>query len=190
MQAIIRIALAAVLALPAATGQAADLRLALSGTPSAMDPQFHNLGANLSVAENMFDTLVRMDPDSRLQPGLADQWKLIDDRTWEFHLRPGVRFHDGAKLTADDVIFSLGRPATLLNSPAGFAMYTRAIVSKTAIGDDTLRLTTNGPYPLLPSDLTTIMILARRRPKVSTEDFAPAAKAWSAPAPTLRFVPA
>jgi peptide/nickel transport system substrate-binding protein len=173
MKAITRLVFAAALTLSAATVQAADLRLALSGTPSAMDPQFHNLGANLSVAENMFDTLVRMDPDSRLRPGLADQWKLIDDHTWEFHLRPGVRFHDGAKLTAADVIFSLGRPATLLNSPAGFGMYTRAIVSKTAIGDDTLRLSTNGPYPLLLSDLTTIMILREAAAQgLTTEDFA------------------
>lgn len=173
MQAVIRMALAAALTLPSATVWAADLRLALSGSPSAMDPQFHNLGVNLSVAENMFDTLVRMDADSRLQPGLADSWKLIDDHTWEFHLRPGVRFHDGAKLTAEDVIFSLGRPATLLNSPAGFAMYTRAIVSKTAIGDDTLRLTTNGPYPLLLSDLTTTLILRKAVAEgLTTEDFA------------------
>src|SRR5580704_8993637 len=93
-----------VVALPV---EAADLRMALSSAPSAMDPQFHNLGANLNVSQNVFDTLVRMDADMRLQPALAASWKLIDDHTWEFSLRPGVTFHDGTKLTADDVIFSL-----------------------------------------------------------------------------------
>ena len=102
---------------------AADLRMALSSAPSAMDPHFHNLGANLNVAANIFDTLVRMDPDSRIEPALAESWKLIDARTWEFKLRAGATFHDGSPVTADDVIFSLGRPATLVNSPAGFAIW-------------------------------------------------------------------
>ena len=165
------VALAAMLtAFPAG---AVDLRLALSSSPSAMDPQFHNLGANLNVSQNMFDTLVRMDADSRIQPGLAVSWKLVDDHTWDFSLRPGVTFHDGAKLTADDVIFSLDRPATLVRSPAGFGMYTRAITGKIAINANTLRLTTNGPYPLLLSDLSTIYILERHAAEgLATEDFA------------------
>jgi peptide/nickel transport system substrate-binding protein len=176
MKTIITTALTAALTLLPGTivpTHAADLRLALAGSPSAMDPQFHNLATNLNVSENMFETLVRMDPDSHIQPGLAESWTLIDDHTWEFHLRPGVKFHSGAKLTAEDVIFSLGRPVTLLNSPAGFAIYTRAIIGKTAIGDDTVRITTNGPYPLLLSDLTTIMILNKAAAEgLATEDFA------------------
>ncbi len=173
MKPICTIALAAILALATGAACAADLRLALSSSPSAMDPQFHNLGANLNVAQNMFDTLVRMDADSRLVPGLAVSWTLIDEHTWEFHLRPGVTFHSGAKLTAEDVVFSLGRPATLTKSPAGFAMYTRAIIGTTVIDDNTLRLTTNGPYPLLLSDLSTIFILHKAAAEgLITEEFA------------------
>ncbi len=158
------------LAQPAA---GSDLRLALSSSPSAMDPHFHNLAANLSVAQNVFDTLVRMDADSRLQPGLAESWKLVDDHTWEFHLRPDARFHDGSPLTAQDVIWSLDRPATLVNSPAGFAIYTRGITGKSAPDAHTLRLATNGPYPLLLSDLSTIFIVSRHATEgLATEDFA------------------
>ena len=62
------VALAAMLGIAWPAG-AADLRMALSSAPSAMDPQFHNLGANLNVSQNIFDTLVRMDADSRIQPG-------------------------------------------------------------------------------------------------------------------------
>jgi len=166
------VAIAALLSVVVPAG-AADLRMALSSSPSAMDPQFHNLGANVNVSQNMFDALIRTDADSHILPGLASEWKLIDDHTWEFHLRPGVKFHDGAPLTADDVIFSLDRPATLVNSPAGFGMYTRAITGKTAVDASTLRLTTNGPYPLLLSDLSTIFILERKAAEgVPTEDFA------------------
>lgn len=152
---------------------AADLRLALSSSPSAMDPQFHNLAANLSVSQNMFDSLVRMDADSRIVPALADSWRRIDAQTWEFHLRPGVRFSDGAPLTADDVVWSLDRPATITNSPAGFGLYTRAIATKVAVDAGTVRLTTNGPYPLLLSDLTTVFIVNRHATEgLTTADFA------------------
>jgi peptide/nickel transport system substrate-binding protein len=172
MRSLGRVVLAAAL-LAAVQARAEDLRLALSSSPSAMDPQFHNLGANLNVSQNMFDTLVRMDPDMRLKPGLAESWRVVDDTTWEFHLRKGVTFHDGSPLTAEDVIWSLDRPATLVNSPAGFGMYTRAIATKTAVDANTLRITTKGPYPLLLSDLSVIYILNRKAAEgVPTEDFA------------------
>eukprot|EP01037_Dinobryon_pediforme_P005953 gene5953-6024_t len=165
--------LLAALLLTTAPSLAADLRLAQSSSPSAMDPQFHNLAANLSVSQNIFDSLVRMNPDSQLTPGLAESWQRVDDQTWVFHLRPNVRFHDGKPLTAADVIWSLDRPATLVNSPAGFGLYTRAIASKTAIDDHTVRITTNEPYPLLLSDLSTIFIVSRTATEgLATEDFA------------------
>ena len=165
--------LAAAAVLAGGSAQAADLRMVLSSSPSAMDPHFHNLGANSNVAANVFDTLVRMDPDSRVQAGLAESWKLIDERTWEFKLRAGAKFHDGSALTAEDVIFSLDRPASLVNSPAGFAMFTKGIVGKTAVDASTLRITTNGPYPLLLSDLSTIFILSRKAAEgVATDGFA------------------
>jgi peptide/nickel transport system substrate-binding protein len=166
---------AAVLAFvaPMAPAGAADLRLALSSSPSAMDPQFHNLAANLNISQNIFDSLVRMDPDSRITPGLAESWKRIDDSTWEFHLRPGVTFHNGDPLTAADVAFSLARPPTLVNSPAGFGLYVKAITSKTVIDDHTLRITTAGPYPLLLSDLSLIYILDQKAADgVATDEFA------------------
>ena len=63
--------------------------------------------------------------------------------------------------------------ASLVNSPAGFAIFTKAIASKQAIDATTFRITTNGPYPLLLSDLGTIFILSRKAAEgVPTEDFA------------------
>jgi len=46
--------------------------------------------------------------DLGLKPGLATEWRRVDDRTLEFTLRPGVRFHDGREMTAEDVAFSFG----------------------------------------------------------------------------------
>jgi peptide/nickel transport system substrate-binding protein len=47
--------------------------------------------------------------DLKAVPGLATEWKRIDDQTVELKLRPGVKFHNGDEMTAEDVVFSFGR---------------------------------------------------------------------------------
>ena len=42
-----------------------------------------------------------------MQPALAEKWEAPDDKTWIFHLRPGLKFHNGDEVTADDVIYSM-----------------------------------------------------------------------------------
>lgn len=55
----------------------------------------------------VLETLVRMNEALDVEPLLAERWEYDDARnTYLFHLRPGVRFHDGAELTADDVKFT------------------------------------------------------------------------------------
>jgi peptide/nickel transport system substrate-binding protein len=57
----------------------------------------------------VFDNLVCFDPATRsFKPLLAAAWRQVDDRTIEFKLRDDVLFHDGSKLTADDVVYTLG----------------------------------------------------------------------------------
>ena len=98
--------------------QAADLKIAVAADVTSIDPHFFNLFPNNNVAEHVFDKLVQMDPDSKMIPGLATSWKTIDDTTWEFKLRKGVKFHDGSELTAEDVVFSIDRVPLVPNSPA------------------------------------------------------------------------
>ncbi|WP_419187163.1 hypothetical protein [Cupriavidus necator] len=52
----------------AGNAQAADLKLAMSSPPTSMDPHFYNLFSNINVSEHVFDSLVKMDPDSRIIP--------------------------------------------------------------------------------------------------------------------------
>ena len=123
-----------------------------------MDPHFHNLTPNNSLLRHIFDRLVDQNENQALVPGLAKSWRNLDDNTWEFKLRSGVRFTDGSEFTANDVIYSVCRAPRVENSPSSFAIYSRAITDMRAPDPLTLLVTTPGPYPLLPSELSTIAI--------------------------------
>lgn len=57
---------------------------------------------------NVYEPLVILGSDYSLEPGLAESWELTSSDTWRFHLRRGVKFHDGTDFNADDVIWSWG----------------------------------------------------------------------------------
>jgi peptide/nickel transport system substrate-binding protein len=151
--------LAAFLATQAA---AQDLSIGLGRSVTSIDPHFHNTGPNNSVAAHVFDRLVHQDAKQRLVPGLALSWRAVDDLTWEFRLRPGVSFHDGAPFGADDVVASFARAPAVAGSPSSFALYTRAIAAVERVDELTVRMRTREPHPLLPSDASAISIVSRR----------------------------
>jgi peptide/nickel transport system substrate-binding protein len=140
---------------------AQTLRIGLSSDVTSIDPQWSNSGPNVSAAMHIFEPLTLTDRTGRLIPGLAVSWRLVDPLTWEIKLRPNVRFHDGSPLTADDVVFSLERPAQLTGSPAPFTQFIKAIVGKQVLDPLTVRLKTATPYVLLPYDLNSIFIVSR-----------------------------
>jgi peptide/nickel transport system substrate-binding protein len=75
-----------------------------------LDPHLQSGVTWGSIATNIWDTLTHRDPQTlALVPGLASEWKQVGARAVRFTLRPGVRFHNGAPLTAQDVKFSLQR---------------------------------------------------------------------------------
>ena len=55
---------------------------------------------------NVFEPLIYLGSDYSLKPGIAESWELVPPTTWRFHIRHGVKFHDGKALTADDVMWS------------------------------------------------------------------------------------
>lgn len=100
------------------TGQSVDLGngtsgalvAAIAGEPDQLDPHKTTAYFSFEVLENVFDTLVEPDADLQMKPALAESWEVSPDQlTWTFRLRPGVTFHDGTPLTADDVVFSYRR---------------------------------------------------------------------------------
>ena len=163
---------AALALLLAAAGPAAaqDLKIGVASEPSAIDPHFHNLGPNNQIANYVYEALILQDGDLKPIPGLADTWKLIDDTTWEFHIRKGATFSDGAPVGPEDVQASFERIPTVPRSPANFAGYTKGKTIE-KVDDLTFRIKTAAPYPLMLTDLASVAIIPRSAVNASTEDF-------------------
>lgn len=151
-------------------GSAKDLTIGLSASTTSMDPQFYVVGPNSAMARNIFDGLVNQDAHQQIQPALAESWQRIDDTTWEFKLRSGVKFHDGSDLDAQDVVASIKRvPLAATNSPSSFAPYVKSIVDVVAVDPQTVRITTDGPTPLLLNNLSRVAILPSEQGATTTE---------------------
>ena len=167
-----RIALASALAGLSLIAAAAELRIGMGADVTSMDPHFVNLGPNNNIAEHVFEKLITLDADSRLIPALALSWRAVDANTWEFRLRRGVKFQDGAEFTAEDVAFSIDRVGRIPNSPGPFTPYTRPIRQVQIVDPYTIRFVTAGTYPLIPNDLSTIYIVSKKAASgASTEHF-------------------
>src|SRR5215213_10171906 len=92
--------LATVAAVSQAVGQ--ELKIGVAAEVTSIDPHFHNFGPNNSLRMHIFEGLVSNDEQQRLVPTLAASWRAIDEKTWEFKLRPGVKFSNGTDFTAKD----------------------------------------------------------------------------------------
>ena len=170
-------ALATSLTLPLAQAQAqpkagGELKIALSYDPSSLDPHFAATAGNVTVSSHFFDCRVNVEPGGKYVPGLAVGWRAVEPTTWEIKLRKDVKFSDGSDFTADDVQFSLERPAKIVNSPGPFTSYTKAITAIQVVDAYTLRLKTAEPYGPLPGDLSSIFIVSKKAAaNAGPEDF-------------------
>lgn len=178
------------LGLPAVSAVAQELKIGLSSEPSSADPHFHNLTPNNAVSRHVFEPLIFMDELQRLGFGLAASWRVVDDLTWEFKLRPNVKFHDGSPFTADDVIFSFNRVPNVPQSPAPKTSYVRGKAIE-KLDDLTIRIKTEKPDPLMLNHLAQIEIMsAKAAAGVTTQDLnAGKGMAGTGPYQFVEFVP-
>ena len=95
---------------PRRPGRAGSLKQAWLSSPRTLDPALAIQGDEYMIMQNIFDNLVRIDEKLQPQPQLATRWTADDQgKTWTFALRPGVKFHHGKPLTAQDVVFTVER---------------------------------------------------------------------------------
>src|SRR2546430_16190877 len=87
----------------AAHAEPVQITIAPPAEATTMDPGRSTQVLTVNYFVNLYDTLTRWGAALRLQPGLATSWRNLNDTTWELTLRPGVKFHDGSPLTAEDV---------------------------------------------------------------------------------------
>jgi peptide/nickel transport system substrate-binding protein len=149
-----------------------ELSVGLSSNVTSMDPHYHNLTPNNALLRHVFDSLISQDPSQTLIPSLATSWRSVDATTWEFKLRRNVQFHDGSPFTAEDVAFSFKRAPTVPNSPSSFAAYLKSITEIVVKDAHTILLKTATPYPLMPNDIATVLIISKKAAeRATTEDF-------------------
>jgi peptide/nickel transport system substrate-binding protein len=98
----------------------------------------------------ILDTLVKLDFEMNLIPGLATSWERPEPKTWRFTLREGVTFHDGSTFDADAAKFSLERVIALLPYAADLLN----ITSIRAVSPLVLEVETSEPFAALPNQLT------------------------------------
>ena len=139
--------------------EAQTLKIGLGTEPTSIDPHFHNLGPNNQIAQHFFSRLIEQDHKQNLSPGLATSWKALDELTWEFKLRKGVKFHDGSDFNADDVVFSFHRGGNHPNARSSFGLYTKGKKIK-VVDDYTLHISSEKPYPLMAVDVSNVHIVS------------------------------
>lgn len=141
----------ALMGVPGVHGGAADedkIVLALERDQNNMDPFLHFQRVGILMNINMYDSLLHKTPKLQYEPSLATEWRAIDDTTWEFKLRKGVKFHSGDLFSAEDVKFTFER---VLNPETKSPQIgnVRAVKEVKIIDEHTVHVVTDKPFPLL-----------------------------------------
>ncbi len=127
--------------------------------PTTLDPQNHQETPASNLAVNVFDTLLERDQDLKIVPGLAESCRNVSPTVWECKLRKGVKFHNGEPFDAEAVKVTVERmvdPKLKLRGATPWAPLSHA----EAVDPYTVRIHTKAPWPILDTNLTTLMILA------------------------------
>ncbi|MBM4761354.1 glutathione ABC transporter substrate-binding protein [Bacillus sp. B15-48] len=135
-----------------ATQEGGELVFVTPSDAPTLDPHGMNDTATTNATTQLFDRLTEYAEDGSVVPALAEEFNAIDDTTWEFNLRQGVKFHDGSDFTAEAVKMSLERlidPEFASPRAVVLNMITEVIV----IDDHTVHIKTAEPFAPLPAHL-------------------------------------
>jgi peptide/nickel transport system substrate-binding protein len=154
------LALGLVFAAPASANKKNDtLGMAYDQAPESVDPYFHNVRIGVIIAANVWDTLLYRDPVTHEYKGqLAKSWKQIDDRTLEFDLREGIKFHNGEEFDADSVVYTLNFVADPANK-AVTQQNVQWIQKVEKLGKYKVRVISKEPFPAAKDYLATTLAI-------------------------------
>src|SRR5205085_8588479 len=137
------LAIAASLMSPASSQ---TLRYANQGDLKSLDPYTLNETTTHAHLGQVYEGLITRDEELKIAPALAESWETPEPTRWRFHLRKGVKFHNGDPFTADDVVFSANRVrAKGSNLQAYIATDTKVV----KVDDYTVDFILSSPNPIL-----------------------------------------
>jgi peptide/nickel transport system substrate-binding protein len=118
------------------------------------------------IRENVNETLIELDPnDSSLRPRLATSWKQMNDTTWRFNLRKGIKYSDGTPLTPEAIASSFDKALNpKLDCNARTKMFSGFPIKVVKVDDATIDIVTPKPDPILPVRMTTLTVGAPNEP--------------------------
>ncbi|MBN8892787.1 MAG: peptide ABC transporter substrate-binding protein [Rhodospirillales bacterium 70-18] len=151
------IAAAAAAGLQMTPVHASELHIGFTLDPLTLDPANHRSRETESVLRTMYNGLVAHGPNMELVPELAESWKWIDPQTMEVKLRSGVKFHSGATMTADDVVYSFTRllkPGAIGGKTSPRKGLLGPVTDVVKVDEHTVRFVLSAPWPVLPAMLT------------------------------------
>jgi len=124
-----------------------------------LDPHAKTRLSNYAICSNFYEPLVATNAANKILPRLAQSWENPDASTWVFHLQPNVHFHDGKRMVADDVVYSLQR---LIKEPnLEVATYLNDVKEVRAVDAATVLVRTNTPLAIFLNKLNNILIIPR-----------------------------
>ena len=144
--------------LAAGVAPAQTLRWSSQGDPQTMDPHSQNEGLTNSMNQQVYERLVGRDRKLDFVPALATDWQQTAPLVWRFKLRPGVKFHDGAPFSADDVVFSLRRAA---EPTSQVSVYANALGEAVKVDDLTVEFRLKAVNPVFLQHLDAVMIMSK-----------------------------
>ena len=142
----------ALVCLTSAAAQERIVRLGMSLEPGSLDLHADTTTASLNVNQAIFETLVRIDFDGSIIPWLAESWEQLDETTYRFTLREGIRFHSGEPFNAEAVKAHVER----MNNPedTGLPQAFLGIIEETEIlGEYALEFRLSAPFGPFLSNL-------------------------------------
>jgi peptide/nickel transport system substrate-binding protein len=173
-----RFLLLAALALPAG---AASFRWAAAGDHVTADPHAQDAQLTNSINLHVYEPLLMRGKRLELLPALAERWEQVAPTEWRFHLRRGVKWHDGTAFTADDVVFSFARAA---GRTSNYRAYATAVGTPRALDAHTVVFTTPAPNPIQLEMLAGIAVMSRawceKHRSTAAQDFAAREETYAA----------